>query len=178
MVGNTAAGKTTFSRRLARQLGVPHVELDALQFEPGWTVVPDDVLRERVRGALAETPHGWVADGNYATVRDLVWTRADTLVWLELPLRTLLTRLTRRTFARIIGREELWGTGNRESLRAHFASRDSLFLWLVRSHRARRRECRAQLATADHAHLRVVHLRSSAAVERWLTTHARDTAEV
>ncbi len=61
-------------------LGVPHVELDSLHWEPGWTEADPEVLRRRVEAALSTD--GWVVDVNYSAVRDLIWPRADTLVWL------------------------------------------------------------------------------------------------
>ena len=41
---------------------------------------------------------GWVVDGNYSAVRDLVWDRADTVVWLDLP-RGLSSRAASRRAA-------------------------------------------------------------------------------
>ena len=107
VIGTTGSGKTTLARRLAGRLGVPHVELDALHWDPDWTEAPPAVFRERTARALAGD--GWMADGNYGKVRDLVWPRADTVVWLDFPLFVTLWRLVRRTFRRALTREELWG---------------------------------------------------------------------
>jgi adenylate kinase family enzyme len=81
VVGTTGSGKTTLAQQLAERLGYPHVELDALHWEPNWTEAPLDLFRARTAHALAGDT--WVVDGNYSKVRDIVWSRADTVVWLE-----------------------------------------------------------------------------------------------
>ena len=75
---------------------------------------------------------GWVADGNYSKVRDLVWGSADLLVWLDYALPVIMGRLVSRTLRRLITREVLWND-NRENWRA------ALFSVGARDARARRR---------------------------------------
>jgi adenylate kinase family enzyme len=100
VVGVSGAGKTTVGRKLAAALGVAFVELDAIFHQPDWVELPHDDFRERVHAALA-TP-GWVVDGNYSMVRDLVWDRADTVVWLDLPRRLVMRRVILRTLRRAV----------------------------------------------------------------------------
>src|SRR4030067_28088 len=88
ILGRTGSGKTTLARELAAALGVPHVELDALYFGPNFSTVPLPVLRERTSAAIAG--ERWVTDGNKSAVRDLVWPRADTVIWLDYPLAVSL----------------------------------------------------------------------------------------
>ncbi len=165
VLGTTGSGKTTLARRLAAWLGVPHIELDALHWGPGWTPVLTALFRERAAAATAGDR--WVADGNYSAVRDIVWPRADTIVWLDYPLAVNLWRLARRSIRRGVTGEALW-SGNRESLRGQFLSRDSLFLWALKSHGRKRREYPAQFVRPEHAHLAVVRLRSPRATRAWL----------
>jgi hypothetical protein len=77
---------------------VPHVELDSLYFGPDFSTAPLDVLRERTRLAIAGDR--WVTDGNKKAVRDLVWPRADTLIWLDYSLAVSLWRLGKRAIWR------------------------------------------------------------------------------
>ena len=117
-------GKTTLGRQLAERLGVPFVELDELVHGPGWVETSDADLRARLVPLLAGD--GWVADGAYQhKLGDFVLDHADTVVWLDLPLRIWLPRLTRRTWRRLRGREQLWN-GNRESLTTALWGRESL----------------------------------------------------
>src|SRR5512133_2218443 len=80
IIGRTGSGKTTLARELSAILGVPHVELDSLYFGPDFSTVPLPVLRERTSTAISGEQ--WVTDGNKSAVRDLVWPRADTIIWL------------------------------------------------------------------------------------------------
>jgi adenylate kinase family enzyme len=154
-------GKTTLGRELARRLGVPFVELDALVHGPGWVETPDAVLRAQVEPVVRSD--GWVIDGTYQRkLGDLVVDAADAVVWLDLPIRVWLPRLVRRTLRRLGRREELWN-GNRETLRGAVWGRESLFAWALRSHVRRRREWPAALA--GHP---VVRLRTRADVDAFL----------
>jgi len=125
-------------------------------------------LAQRAEAALCGDT--WVVDGNHPEVRDLIWRRADTIVWLDYQLALIMWRLTLRTFRRVATREVLWN-GNRErDLSAHFFSRDSIFLWALRTYGLRRREYPVLLASSEYAHLRTVRLRSPRATNAWLAS--------
>lgn len=166
VTGSSGAGKSTLSRALARRLGVSYVEIDALHWDPDWTEAPPDLLRERVDAALP-ADGGWVVDGHYKVVRDIVWPRADDLVWLDYPLPLVFWRLARRCLWRGIARVELYN-GNRERLWEHLFTRDSLLLFLLKTHAQRRREIRAALAQPEYAHLRVHRFRWPKQAQQWL----------
>ena len=161
------AGKTTFARELAQRIGALHVELDALFWGAGWRPVDLELYRRRVGDAAA--CERWVIDGNYRSVRDLVWPRADTLVWLDYPLWLAFPRLLSRTLTRWRSGDELWpGTGNRESFRLLFLSRDSILIWALRTYPGRRKRFATDLAKPEHAHLRVARLRTPGEAGAWL----------
>jgi len=162
--GTPGSGKSTFAAELARRLRLVHVELDALHWEPDWTHPSDEEFRRGVHEAMAAAAEGWVIDGNYDSKLDeLVLREADTIVWLDLPFRLKLGRLWRRTIERIHNDLELW-SGNRESWREAFASRDSIFVWLIRTHVRHRREWPRQFG----GDARLVRLRSIGEARRWL----------
>jgi hypothetical protein len=117
--------------------------------------------------ARAVAADDWVADGNYSKARDLVWNRADTLVWLDYAFVLSFTRLVRRTVARVATRQVLYG-GNRERFREQFLSRDSLFLWAISSYRKHRASYPGLFASDEYRHLEVVRLRTPRAAEFWL----------
>jgi adenylate kinase family enzyme len=154
-------GKTTLGRALAARLGVRFVELDALVHGPNWTETPDAELRALVLPILAE--EGWVIDGSYSRKLGLlVLDAADTVVWLDLPIRVWLPRLVRRTGRRVAGREPLWN-GNRENVLTAVWGRESLFGYAVIQHFRKRRDYPTELARFP-----VTRLRSAREVDRWL----------
>ncbi len=164
VIGTSGSGKTTVARRLAGLLGIPHIELDALHWEAGWQAAPADVLRARVAAAVAG--EAWVTDGNYAIVRDLVWARADTLVWLDYRLPRVMWQVAARTVRRIATGEPLW-SGNRERLRMAL-SRDSILLWALRTHRLRRRDFPVLLGAPEAAHLSCFRFGNPRLTRAWL----------
>ena len=167
VVGGSCSGKTTFARELAGILDVPFVELDALNWQPNWKMTDLEVFQQNVRAAASG--EGWVVDGNYGGrgARDIVWSRADTVVWLDLSLPVTLLRMWRRTTGRIRRQEPLWG-GNRETIRNTFLSRESLFVWAVKTHFRRRRMLSAAMRRGDLSQLSFQRLRSPSEVGRWL----------
>lgn len=167
VVGTTGSGKSTLAERLARKLDAEFVELDALNWEPNWSQAQPEVFRARTE--LATRAPAWVVAGNYRVVRDIVWPRAEAVVWLDYPLRTVFRRLLTRTLRRWWTREELWN-GNVEPLWVHFKiwSDESLFRWLFKTYWRRRREYPQLLALPQHGHLRAIRFRSPAEAEAWL----------
>jgi adenylate kinase family enzyme len=162
--GSSGCGKSTFSQELARRLGVPWIELDALHHGPNWSEPPDEEFRARVRTAMDAAPDGWVIDGNYEDkLGRLVLDEADTIVWLDLPFAVKFRRLWRRTLHRIRGNVELW-SGNRESWRGAFWGRDSLFFWALRSHFRHRWKWPRRFRDDP----RFVRIRSVGEAKRWL----------
>ena len=115
--GTSGAGKTTLARRLAARLGVPHIEIDAINWQPGWRDLnTQDPQRFATCVAQALGAESWVCDGNYSLVRPLVLARATHVVILDYDRAVVMRRVIWRSLLRALLRTELWpGTGNRES---------------------------------------------------------------
>lgn len=171
VIGTSGSGKTTFAAQLAQVLGVLHIELDALNWEANWQTVSPDELRSRV--ATAITGDGWVVDGNYSSVRGLVWDRIDTVVLLDYAWPVVMSRIIRRTIRRLITRERCCN-GNRENIRRVF-SKDSIILWALRTYRRHRRDYPRLLDALEQKGVQTIRLRSPGAARRWLRSIA-DTA--
>ena len=164
-VGTSGSGKTTFARDLALRLGVTHVEFDSYRHGPNWAETPNDIFRSQLDEALSGDH--WVADGNYSVARDIVWTRATAIVWLDYKFPVIFWRLWWRTWGRAVRRTELWN-GNRENLWSHFFTKDSLFLWVFRTHWSRSHRYLSAFELPEHSHLRVLRFRSPRTTKRWL----------
>jgi len=167
VLGRTGSGKTTLARELAAAIGVPHVELDALYFGPDFSTAPLSVLRERTSAAIAGDR--WVTDGNKSAVRDLVWPRADTVVWLDYPFVVSLWRLGKRALWRTsVLKAQAAEGGGKTGLPRQLLSAAKGVLTALRSHQGQRREYPRMFAEQENQHLAVVRLRSPRATRRWL----------
>jgi adenylate kinase family enzyme len=167
VVGTSGSGKTTLARQIAQRLSIPHIELDPLHWEPNWVEVPDEVMQERVIKALSSDR--WVVDGNYSQVRDIIWAKADTVVFLDYSFLVVMNRLLWRTFWRSVTQQEVCN-GNQESLKKAFLSRDSILLWMLQTYSRNRKQYPILLQKPEYAHINLVHLISPQAAKNWLTS--------
>lgn len=166
VVGTSGSGKSTLAAALARRLDAEFVELDALFWLPGWEQATIEVFRERVSGAIQG--ERWVVGGNYSRARDLIWSAADTIIWLDYPFSLVFSRLFRRTVKRIRTQENLWGTDNYETWGKQFFSRDSLFVWVVKTHGRYRRLIDELLQQPEYAHLTLLRFKTPGETDAWL----------
>jgi hypothetical protein len=141
-----------------------------LWWEPNWTEAGAELFQTRLQDVIAAD--SWVLDGNYFSVgaREVVWPRADTIVWLDHARWVTVPRVLRRTIVRGVRRTELWA-GNRESLMSAFRP-DSIvrFAWREHPKYNRRYECLAD--NEEFAHLKWVRLRAPDEVRRWIASVA------
>ena len=156
VIGTSCVGKTTFARSLARVLSFPHIELDALYWQPNWVPRASDEFRALTARALSQDC--WVADGNYSVERDLIWSRATTVIWLNYVFPVVLWRALTRTMRRVLTKEELF-SGNRESLRMAFFSRESILWWVLTTFHRRRKQYRQLFDTRTSPQLVYVEFR-------------------
>jgi adenylate kinase family enzyme len=163
VVGSSGSGKSTLASTIAAHLGAPFVELDALQHGPEWTPRPtfETDVDAATRGAT------WVVDGNYPVVQDLLWSRADTIVWLDLPRWLVEARVVRRSLRRWVMRIELWN-GNREPSPLAWVDPEHPVRWSWTKHAEYRARYAARFADAASVHLTRVRLRTPAEVRAFM----------
>jgi adenylate kinase family enzyme len=156
VVGTSGAGKTALAARLARRLGGPHIELDEFKHGPNWSERSAEEMRARTAAAIAGADV-WVADGNYEEVRDVLWPRATTLVWLDYSRSRVMSRVVRRSITRVVTRRELWN-GNHSDWRMWGESSHPI-RWAWRTHAANRAKYERLASLPEWSHLDVVRLR-------------------
>lgn len=163
VVGIPCSGKTTLSKGLAARRGLPHIEVDQYHWGLHWT------MREDFYDAIDTATAGpaWIAD-DWGTplVQDLLWSRADLLVWLDPPRHQAEYRAVRRTLSRVVRRQVLAG-GNRDAplswLSPHHPVR---YVWS--QHRAQRDTMEQRLLDPRWSGLEVVRLRTDAEIREFL----------
>ena len=162
VIGSSCSGKSTFSKALAASIDSKHIELDSLFWEPNWTEAEPDVFKGRVQSAISgET---WIVDGNFSKLNEWLWPQADAMIWLDLPLATILSRFFRRSVRRSIRREELWN-GCRESLKNSIFQKNSLLAWILKTHRRRTNQYAVLMQNPPHPKMKMYRLRSTREIQ-------------
>jgi adenylate kinase family enzyme len=171
IIGNSGSGKSTLARALSIRLGVRHIELDALNWGPGWRALhlddPDRWARV-VADAVAE--EGWITDGNYSKgALPNIFPRATDVIWLDYSRAVIMARVLRRSVMRALSRRELWpGTGNREDFR-RWLSKDHPIRWTWDTYREANERRAARFADPDLSHARKHRFRTPRETRRWLS---------
>lgn len=159
VIGTTGSGKSTFSKSLADKLGHPYIQMDQLFWKPNWQEPTDDEFFPKVTEAVsAET---WVLDGNYTRTNPIKWQYVDTIIWLDYSYSRNLFQLSKRTLSRTLSNRELWtGTGNRESFRKSFMSKDSIFVWFFKTYKKNKIRYAELTEVKEMKHITFIRLQS------------------
>jgi adenylate kinase family enzyme len=170
VAGTSGAGKTTLAARVGRELGIPHVELDALFHGPDWTPRREFVADVR-RFCATDT---WVTEWQYERVRHLLAMRADLLVWLDLSRTRVTWQVTRRTVRRRLRRERLWNGNVERPLWTVFTDPQHIVRWAWTRHP--HTAARVAAARDERPELVVVRLPGHRAAERWIAGPLAESA--
>ncbi len=142
IIGNSCSGKSTLGEKLSEQIHYPWFDLDEYHWLPNWIERPDEEMRDNIKKDIL-SQEKWVVSGNYThIVKDLLWTEADTIIWLNYPLTTILSRFFKRTYRRIVLKEPCCN-GNQETFSAVFLHHDGLLYWVIGTHYSKIRKYRA-----------------------------------
>lgn len=147
IIGASGSGKSTLGKTLNSILPLPFYDLDDLNWLPHWQALPTAHLRQKVQAIVQQ--ESWILAGNYSRTQDLSLAQADLVIWLDLSLWQSLQRVTRRCWRRS-WTGELICNGNYETLRMSFLSRESLLLWVLKTHRAKRKRYSAWIESPGY----------------------------
>jgi len=163
IVGCSCTGKTTLAYNISEMLNIPHFELDVLHWGPNWTTRKEfevDVTK------AVQNP-SWVIDGNYRNVRNLIWDRVDTIIWLNYSFPLVFWRALKRTLPRVFLKKTIYA-GNRETIQTTFFSSDSILWWVIKTHRKRINEYSNLFTGNDFPNIKIIEFRHPKQTERFL----------
>jgi hypothetical protein len=158
VLGCSGSGKSALAAALAARLSLPYVATDEVFWSADWRPTP---ARE-VRAWLAEATAAerWVTDGNFDGDRDILWARADLIVWLDLPFAVTLGQALRRNLGWWLAGTTVWGGQRMTLAKALGGARH-----VLRSHAQKRR---AYPGWLDELDARVVRIGRPSRLERWI----------
>lgn len=162
VAGTAGSGKTTLCESLSRIFEVEHIEIDALFHGPNWT--PRECFEaDVVKFSSRQT---WVTEWQYSAVRDLLADRADLVVWLDLPRRTVMRQVVLRTVRRRLRRKVLWNGNIEPPLHRIFFDDEHIVRWAWSTHHKTGHRIRRLAQRCPH--LQIVRLRSRGDADRWM----------
>lgn len=123
---------------------------------------------EQIQKQIECATDGYVIDGNYTRAQDIKWQDIDTVIWLDLPFHVNLFRSVKRVVYRLLTQKKLWeNSNNKENLRL-FLSRDSIVLWMIKTHAKNRKKYLAMMQSPEYNHICFIQLTSRKAIQQFL----------
>jgi len=156
VIGANGSGKTTFAGKLSRALGIPHVELDSVYWQPDWGELPRDEFRKSVDEITSKDQ--WIIDGNYARNQDITLLRADTVIWLDYPFLKVIYNVAKRSVTRVVNKKPLWHN-NTESFGRMF-SKESIILFAIRTYNRKRKRYKKLIQDEEYKNRNWVIIKS------------------
>lgn len=168
IIGTTGSGKSTLALELAEKTKLQNIELDNLLWLDDWQESSNDALFLKLKIAMENAETGWVIDGLYTRTIPMIMEKVDTVIWLDYPFHINLYRLTKRTLGRVISRKKLWeNSNNRESLKL-MLSKESIFIWLIKSYPKNRKKYSDLMQNPAYQHIQFIRLTSPKQTEAFL----------
>ena len=168
VIGTSGSGKSTLAKRIAEAKALPYVELDRIFWGPNWYSSTDEELFENLRTEISGDK--WILDGNYTRTIPIKWESVDIVVWIDLPFYLTLIQAVKRAFLRSLRQEELWPeTGNRESFKKSFFSKDSIILWTIKTYKINKERNEKHMIDERFSHIKFIRLKSRKDINEFLS---------
>ena len=162
---SAGAGKSTFARRLGELTGIEVTHLDRLYWKPNWVEAPPEEFLAAQQQIVQQ--ERWIMEGNYARTVHIREPHADTVIYLELPLRVCLYRvLKRRVQFHGKTRQDI-GEGCKEKM-------DKAFLkFIVTTYSARKKTMMERMRRYAEEGKTVHYLKTRRQIQGFLDTYMR-----
>jgi adenylate kinase family enzyme len=168
--GSTGMGKSTMVQRIAEEFSLPVIDIDSLRREAGKTSTPEETFAQLVKqSVMAET---WLIDGSYTSVQEIVWPRAEAIVWLDFSFWVFLSRLIKRSLYRIFIRKK-----SERPIKGRYqpaSERTTNYLRAIFSGKRRRKRYFAALYNSQNKHLHLIRFSNPEEVTIWLDLLKKD----
>jgi adenylate kinase family enzyme len=167
VIGPCGAGKSTLATELGARLALPVHHLDQLNWQPGWVEGSVDDFKRKLADIVAG--ERWLIDGNYGGSLDIRLPKADTVIYLDYPIRLCAVRLLRRI--------AMWRGRTRPDMTQGCPERFDLpfLIYLLRWNSGPR--LRTQQRLRGHEH-KVIRFRSPGELAIWLDKHGHASSLV
>lgn len=166
IVGTSGSGKSTLAKILSDKLGYEYISLDALFWKPHWTQSLDEEFFLKIKERVNQD--NWIIDGNYTRTTSITWSKADTVIWIDLPYWQTIYQVTKRSIKRIITKEELCGIReNRETLKITLG-KDSVIRWAMKTYHRNRNKYLDRMKSSEYSHINFIHLKSHKEIVKFI----------
>ena len=162
--GNAGGGKSTLAKQLAESSNLPLYSLDKIKYQAGGNELPHEEYLGIHTRLLNQDK--WIIDG-FGSVAS-AWERfsvADTLIYIDLPLRTHATWVTKRLLKGLFVNPEGWPDNSQI-----FKGTLNSYRVLWQCHTKLTPVYRRYVAEAKHSK-EVYHLKSPGEMRRFLLEH-------
>lgn len=159
VIGTSGSGKSTFAKNLANALNSPYIELDQLFWKANWEQPSDEEFFSKIENALNQET--WVLDGNYTRTIPIKWKNVTAIVWIDYSFPRTLFQAMKRAISRIRDGKEIWpNTGNIETFRKTFMSKDSILIWTLKTYRKNKANYGILSNDPNTSHIKFIRLKN------------------
>ena len=140
-------------------------DLDDLYWLPNWKIRSKGKLVDLVEQKTSADE--WIVSGNNSETRLIIWTKADTVVFLNYSFMVCFWRCFKRTLRGLCNKEEICN-GNRDSFSRAFFSENSIFLYFISSYFKQSKKYSKLIKDPRYKHINFIEFTSPRQAEEWL----------